>query len=163
MGPIGKVAAAENGSFLVGYHGYGEFETCRYQANGIIADRWASHGYYVVRDGDIRIVELGNDGRVTRIQSGGTVVRGALLDGYYTSRPCLTAEGLLLFFRHGLVYAIRDLSISERLPVCEQNDRVFSTGMQVGSACVYVCFTLPQTPPPLQGIGFESYLVRVDF
>lgn len=166
MGPIQEVAALENAEFLIGYQGYGAFETRRYRADGTVADQWNSHGHHVVRDGDIRVIELRNDSgvmHVTRLKPGGTVVRGDPLDGYYTSRPCVSTDGLLLFFRHGLVYAVRDLSVSERLPVFDHNENVFATEMQIGPGCVYVGFTLHHPPPnSSKRLESESYLVRVD-
>lgn len=166
MGPIDQVAALEGGEFLVGYQGYGAFETHRYGADGTLADLWRSQGHYVVRDQDIRVVELRNDGgamHLTRLAPGRTVARGARLNGYYTSRPCTSADGLLLFFRHGFVYAARDLSIAERLPVFDRNGNVFATEMELGPGCVYVGFTLHHPPRgPSRGLEFESYLVRVD-
>lgn len=166
MGPIQQVAALEGGGFLVGYQGYGAFETYRYRPDGTVGDQWRSHGHYVVRNGDIRVVELRNDGDamdLTRLKPGGIVARGARLDGYYTSTPCVATDGLLLFFRHGLVYAVRDLSIAERLRVFDRDEDVFPTEMQMGPGCVYGGLTLHLPRGPSRELEFESYLVRVDW
>jgi hypothetical protein len=167
MGPIQEVAALDGGEFLAGYEGYGAFSTYRYGADGTIVDRWRSHGHYVVRDEDIRVVELRGDGgamHLTRLKPNGTIARGARLDGYYTSRPCTSPDGLLLFFRRGLVYAVRNLSIAERLPVFDRDENVFATEMEIGPGCVYVGFTVHHPPrDPSRRLEFESYLVRVDW
>jgi len=166
IGPIHVVGALEDGEFLVGYQGYGGFETYRYGRDGRIGDRWSSHGHYVVRDDDIRVVELRNDsGRmhVARLKPAGEVVRGTHLEGYYTSEPCVSSDDQLLFFRRGLIHAVRDLSTSEQLEVFDRDDSVFATPMRLGDGCVYVGFTQHRWPRGRNGpFESDSYLIRVD-
>jgi hypothetical protein len=50
----------------------------------------------------------------------GTVVRGDLLEGYYTSRPYLHSDGTIYFARDGLMIAVRDLLIDERIVIARE-------------------------------------------
>ncbi|MCP3916129.1 MAG: hypothetical protein GY711_11285, partial [bacterium] len=122
VGPITEVAPFGDGEFLVGYQGYGAFETLRYGRDGRVLDRWPSHGLYVVIGNDVRVIEMENvlpsKMRLVRLAPGGTVIKGAWLDGYATSRPYLRADGTLLFVRNGELLAARDLSIDGRLHLC---------------------------------------------
>jgi hypothetical protein len=117
-GPISQVAPLGEGAFLVGYQGYDAFETLHYDRGGLVLDRWSSHGYYVVDDG-VRVIELENvqpsKMHLVRLLPGGAVTKGEWLDGYYTSRPLLGADGTVYFFRTGAVLGASDLWIDERL------------------------------------------------
>lgn len=50
---------------------------------------WPSHGYYVVRGDDVRVIEMENQlpskMHLVRLQNDGAVLKRAWLDGYYTS------------------------------------------------------------------------------
>ena len=157
-GPISKVAAVGGGAFLVGYQGYGAFETLRYDRDGRVAERWASHGHYLVGDG-VRVVELENrlpsTMHLARLLPGGAVTRGDWLDGYYTSRPLLGADGTAYFFRKGVVLAARDLAVAERLPLTAADDGLFSTAIAGGEHGFYLAYT-----QRAQSAG--ASLVRVD-
>jgi hypothetical protein len=50
QGPIQEVAPLGKGAFLVGFQGYGAFETLRYEREGQMQLRWPTHGYYAVTD-----------------------------------------------------------------------------------------------------------------
>ena len=79
-GPIQKVAGLGNGEFLVGYQGYGAFETLHYGRHGEILNSWRTHGYYVVYAGEIRVIELRNDSEtmeLVRLGPRGQFFRGA--------------------------------------------------------------------------------------
>ncbi len=157
-GPISKVAALGGGAFLVGYQGYGAFETLRYERDGRVHTRWASHGYYVVEGDDVRVIEMENvlpsKMRLVRLLAEGAVEKGARLKGYYTSEPYLQADGTLLFFRAGELLAARNLSIDDRLVLGSADASSFATPIVGGDGSVYFVFT------PAGGEG--SRLVRVE-
>jgi hypothetical protein len=157
-GPISEVAPLGGGGFLVGYQGYGAFETLRYDRDGHVPERWASHGHYVVGD-SVRVIELENTlpskMHLARLLPGGAVTRGDWLDGYYTSRPLLGADGTAYFFRNGAVLAARDLRIEERLALTAPDDRLFSTGVGGGERSYYLAY--------VQATGRAgATLVRID-
>lgn len=156
-GPISEVAPVGDGAFLVGYQGYGAFETLRYERDGCVSDRWASHGHYLVGD-CVRVIELENrlpsKMHLARLLPGGTVTKGEWLDGYYTSRPLLVADGTAYFFRKGAVLAARDLSLDERIMLTAPDDGLFSTAIAGGERCFYLAYTAT-------GRG-EASLVRLD-
>lgn len=144
-GPVSEVATLGGGEFLVGYQGYGAFETLRYDRDGGVPERWASHGHYLISDG-LRVIELENilpsKMHLTRLLPGGTVRKGDRFDGYYTSRPLLSADGTAYFFRNGDVLAARDLTIEERLSLTAANDDPFSSAAVGDDRRLYVAYTL---------------------
>jgi hypothetical protein len=88
------------------YQGYGIFETHRHAPDGRVRHRWPTSGHFVVRGSDIRVVELQNDSRamhVVRLEHEARVTRGDRLPGYHTSQPSIASDGLLRFFRGGVV------------------------------------------------------------
>jgi hypothetical protein len=143
-GPISQVAPIGGGAFLVGYQGYGAFETLWYDRDGSVPERWPSHGYYLVGD-NVRVIELENTlpskMHLGRLLLGGKVTRGDWLDGFYTSRPFLEVDGTAYFFRKGAVLAARDLSITERLVVTAPDDGVFSTAIVGGGQALFFAHT----------------------
>ena len=158
-GPIHEFAPLDGGAFLVGFQGYGTFETLRYERDGRVQSRWASHGYYVLRNDEVRVIEMENTipskMHLVRLLPHGSVAKGAWLDGYYTSRPFQRDDGTLCFFRKGELLAARDLSIDNRIMLCAPDDMTYSTkivGDEQG-----VCFAYVQSGK----IG--ACLVRVDF
>ncbi len=167
-GPIQEVAGLGGGQFLVGYQGYGEFETLRYGVRGEILDAWPSHGYYVAHGGDLRVIELRNDSgamHLVRLGPRGQVFQGALLDGYYTSRPCVRGDGTIFFSRYGRMFAARHLSIVERLTMFSGDASWFATPVLEGNDCLYVGLTRNRHDWARSSMGrllFESHLVRVD-
>jgi hypothetical protein len=148
------------GAFLVGYQGYGAFETLRYEHDGRTRTRWATHGRYVVTSSDVRVIEMENvhpsKMHLARLIPGGEVIRGAWLDGYYTSLPCVRADGTVLFFRDGALQAARDLQVDDRLELCDSRDRILSTPIVASDQSVY--FALGSAPSS----GESARLVRVD-
>jgi hypothetical protein len=134
-GPISETAALGDGAFLVGYQGYGAFETLRYDRDGRVETHWASHGRYVIVGNDVRVMEMTNAPRpmnLARLLPDGSVARGDCLEGYHSSWPCLRADGTVLFFRNGALFAARDLAIAERLGLCAPNDGIVSTAIAAG-------------------------------
>ena len=157
-GPISKVAPLGGGAFLVGYQGYGAFETLRYDRCGRVSERWPSHGHYVVDD-CVRVIELENSlpskMRLASLNPGGDVTRGDWLDGYYTSRPLLNPDGTAYFFRKGAVLAARGLMIGERLALAAPDDALFSTKIVGGERGFYLAYARA-------GERLGGSLVRID-
>jgi hypothetical protein len=160
QGPIHATASLGGGAFLVGYQGYGAFETLRYERDGRTRTRWATHGHYVVASNDVRVIEMENvfpsKMHLARRTLGGEVIRGAWLDGYSTSLPCVHADGTVLFFRDGALQAARDLQIDDKLELCDSRDRIPSTQIVAGDQSAY--FALGSAPSS----GDSARLVRVD-
>jgi hypothetical protein len=144
QGPISETAALGRGAFLVGYQGYGAFETLLYERDGDMQTRWASHGHYLVSETDVRVIEMENvlpsKMHLARLLPGGVVVRGARLDGYYTAKPSLRADNTALFFRNGALLAARDLVIDERLELGAADDGLLATPIVTGDRNAYFAF-----------------------
>jgi hypothetical protein len=82
------------------------------------------------------------------------VTKGEWLDGYYTSRPLLGADGTAYFFRKGAVVAARDLSVDERLVLTAPHDDLFSTAIAGGQQGFYLAYS--------QAGSAGASLVRID-
>jgi hypothetical protein len=145
MGPLSEAATLGNGAFLVGYQGYGAFETLRYERDGRGSMRWASHGHYLVTGDDIRVIELENvlpsKMHIARLLPDGSVVRGAWLEGYYTSRPHLRSDGTILFCRAGALVMARDLAIERRLAIASADEDLLSTRIVGDDESAYFALT----------------------
>ena len=94
------------GRFLIGAQGYGAFETYLYDAVNGLECKWATHGYWVVREnGEVRLVEMENvlpsRMHISILEAGGRFRRGPHLEGYYTTYPFITSVGELVFARNG--------------------------------------------------------------
>ena len=156
-GPISKVAALGEGAFLVGYQGYGAFETLQYDRDGCVPERWSSHGYYVI-DESVRVIELENTipskMHLARLLPGGTVKKGDWLDGYYTSEPLLGSDGIVYFFRNGVVRAARGLVIVEQLALTAPDNMLVSTEVVGGERGFYLAYARIG--------GRDGSLVRID-
>jgi outer membrane protein assembly factor BamB len=141
-GPMRSTAALGGGAFLVGYQGYGAFETQHYDRDGRVRTRWASQGHYVIAGDDIRVIELSNANpyamHLARLLQDGSVVRGQRLGGYHTSPPSLRPDGTALFFREGALLAARDLVIDDRLDLCALDARTFFTPIAAGGESAYL-------------------------
>jgi hypothetical protein len=159
LGPIHEKVGCGDGGFLVGYQGYDAFETLHYSPGGDVAMQWPSHGYYVVRQDDVRVIEMENclpsRMHLVRLRKDGSIEKGAWLDGSYTSRPHVRADGTLLFFRNSAMLLAKDLSIDDRLSIAETDDTVHSTPLVGNDVCVYFAYRQISQ-------GTDSILVRVD-
>jgi hypothetical protein len=92
-------------SWLLGQQGYGAFEIREVAQDGSELKRWPSDGYVaLLPTGAIHVIELENvlpsRTHATALLPGGDVRRGAHLPEFYTSRPALTADGELVFWRN---------------------------------------------------------------
>ena len=103
-GPWSQVTSIGNDWFL-GQQGYGAFELGRVFEDGTVVDKWPVDGYVTsLPSGAIHVIELENmlpsQMHASALMQGGVVNRGPHLDGYYTSRPALTVDGDLIFWRN---------------------------------------------------------------
>jgi hypothetical protein len=159
-GPIHSTAALGSGAFLVGYQGYGTFETQHYEPDGQVRTRWASQGHYVIAGGDIRVIELSNANpsamHLARLLRDGSVVRGQWLDGYHTSPPSQSPDGIALFFRAGALLAARDLAIDDRLELCPCDAQTWSTPIASNGGSAYLALSERRSDSQLRR------LVRID-
>ncbi len=111
--PTHTLAIAGMGRFFQGLQGYGAFETRLLGPDGIILQRWESHGYPVI-DGseNVRSVEMENSlpsrMRFVTLQDDGGVGNGPLLEGYYTTYPVISHRGVVAFWRNGELVLISD-------------------------------------------------------
>jgi len=110
LAPWSYVTAVGDSWFL-GQQGYGAFELRRIARDGSILDRWDSDGYVTaLPSGAIHVIELENilpsRTHASALLPGGIIRRGAHLDEFYTSRPALTADEELVFWRNGEVQVI---------------------------------------------------------
>lgn len=159
-GPIDEITPLGNGVFLVGYQGYGAFETLQYGASGCIEDRWSSHGYCVPEGDGIRVIEMENvlpsRSHLARLGQEGHIEKGDLLPGYYTSRPHRHPSGTLIFLRHGAAHVASGLRIIKSLRLPGGNESFYSPVVGAGKAafCAYSSVGA--------GHSRETSLVRVD-
>jgi hypothetical protein len=116
--------------WFLGQQGYGAFELRRVLEDGTVADTWPVDGYVTsLPSGAIHVIELENvmpsEMHATALMRDGVVNRGPHLDGYHTSRPALTADGELIFWRNDelqvLDARLRRRSIA-RVPAHEDTD-----------------------------------------
>jgi len=112
--PTHTLAIAGPGRFYQGLQGYGAFETRLLGPDGAVLQRWESHGYLVIDEGGrVRSVEMENvvpsRMRFVTLRDDGGVDRGPLLDGYYTTYPAISREGVVVFWRDGELILIGDL------------------------------------------------------
>jgi hypothetical protein len=102
--PWSQVTSIGDDWFL-GQQGYGAFELGRVLEDGTVVDKWPVDGYVTsLPSGAIHVIELENmlpsEMHASALMKGGVVNRGPHLDGYHTSRPALTADGELIFWRN---------------------------------------------------------------
>ena len=160
-GPLHNVGALGDGAFLVGYQGYGAFETLRYERNGFVQASWASQGHYVISGRDIRVIEVDNTipsrSHIARLAKGGTVRKGAWLVDPQPSAPFLSEDGWLFFICNEELLAARNLSIHKRLVLWPPDISLFPTEIVGNATSIYLAFS-QHSPNP-----FVARLVRVDF
>lgn len=102
--PWSQVTSIGDDWFL-GQQGYGAFELRRLLEDGTVVDKWPVDGYVAsLPSGAIHVIELENvlpsEMHASALLEGGVVSRGPHLDGYRTTRPALTADGELIFWRN---------------------------------------------------------------
>jgi hypothetical protein len=123
-GPVRQAVPYASGTFLVGYEGFGECETVRYDAVGGEVFRWPSHGRYVVDNADIRVIETCNDrslARIVRLLPDGQVIKGDLVERHGAPLPCVCHDGRLYFALDGRLIAARDLLIDKWIELCPRS------------------------------------------
>jgi hypothetical protein len=109
--PSGSKTILAADQFLLGSQGYGAFETCLYDWDGTVRQRWPSHGYIVLTEtGQIRLVEMENvlpsKMHFSILDLDGSVIQGPHLDDYYTTYPVLTRDNTTAFWRSGSLILI---------------------------------------------------------
>jgi hypothetical protein len=169
QGPIDQVASRSPGEFLVGYMGYGAFQTVLYDRGGNRLHRWDSQGHYVISGDDVRVIEMENRGvsrsRLARLNDDGSVIRGDLLEGYSTSEPYLHDDGTIYFARDGMLVAARDLLIDDRIVIRKRSeDGVFHTRVLAGHGGLFSTYSTnvhSASTSTSGSIGHISGLVRV--
>ena len=127
--PWSQVTSIGDDWFL-GQQGYGAFELGRVLEDGTVVDKWPVDGYVTsLPSGAIHVIELENmlpsQMHASALMKGGVVNRGPHLDGYYTSRPALTTDGELIFWRNDelqvLDAGLRRQKLAQ-VPSQEEND-----------------------------------------
>lgn len=127
-------------SWFLGAQGYGAFELHRLAEDGSRLDNWPTDGYVVaLASGDVHVIEMENIEpsrmHAVALRPGGSVKRGAHLDGYYTSKPALTVDGEMVFWRNEKLQVV-DVELNrrtlERVP-SEDPDGDAPSRMHLGS------------------------------
>jgi len=97
-------------AWFLGLQGYGAFEVRKLSENGSLLDTWPSDGFLApLPSGVLHVIELDNAHQsrcASALLPGGIVRRGPQLSGYYTSRPVMTANGDVIFWRADELHAV---------------------------------------------------------
>jgi hypothetical protein len=113
--PEASLAVAGPGEFFVGSQGYGAFDLYLYGRDGTVRQHWDRHAEVVLTEqGEVRGVEMENV-EPSRMHFSvflpdGTVRQGPHLDGYYTTYPVVSKQGVTAFCREGELQTV-DLSL----------------------------------------------------
>jgi hypothetical protein len=137
LAPWSYVTAVGDTWFL-GQQGYGVFALRRFANDGSILDRWDSDGYVTaLPSGPIHVIELENmlpsRTHASALLPGGIIKRGAHLEGFYTSRPALTADEELVFWRSGELLAIDRQLRARILAQVPSGELDYPSGMYLGA------------------------------
>lgn len=144
--PWSHATSIGEGWFL-GQQGYGAFEVSRVIEDGTVVDKWPVDGYVTrLPSGAIHVIELENilpsRMHASALLDGRVVKRGPHLDGYRTSRPALTVDGELIFWRNDELQVV-DAELRrrtlDRAPA--QDEAEFPSDMHLGRAGM-LAFTL---------------------
>ncbi|HEY7156952.1 MAG TPA: hypothetical protein VH575_23490 [Gemmataceae bacterium] len=116
--PEASVARLGPGGFLLGVQGYGAFDLDYYGWDGVVRQHWPRHAEVVVTEqGEVRGVEMENISpsrmHFSVFEPDGTIRQGPHLEGYYTTYPVLSREGVAAFWRDGKLRTV-DASLEER-------------------------------------------------
>lgn len=131
-GPSHHKAIVGPGEFLIGFAGYGELSTARYDTTGAETTRWPTHAQMLVdTTGAISGPEsenvLPSRSHFVRFDPEGAVQRGPALSAYYTTYPALDGNGTAVFWRDGALRAVdSDLNMRE-LVVTEQAEHAVTS------------------------------------
>lgn len=135
------------GDWFLGQQGYGACELRRVNEDGTVVDKWPIDGYVAsLPSGAIHVIELESvlpsGMHASALMKNGVVNRGPPLDGYDTSRPAVTLDGELIFWRNDELQVIdaqlRRRSL-DRVPSREETD--FPSDMHLDEAGT-LAFTL---------------------
>jgi hypothetical protein len=122
-------------SWLLGQQGYGAFEIREVAHDGSELERWPSDGYVaLLPTSAIHVIELENvlpsRTHASALLPGGVVRRGAHLPEFYTSRPALTADGELVFWRNGKLQVV-DSELRQRTLAPAPSGEIFPSRMHL--------------------------------
>jgi hypothetical protein len=144
--PWSHVTSIGNNWFL-GQQGYGAYKLQRRLEDGTVVDTWPVDGYVSsLLSGSIHVIEMENmlpsETHASALMKGGVVKRGPHLDEYYTSRPALTADGELIFWRNDELQVV-DAELRRRTlaRVPSQEGSYFPSDMHLDAAGT-LAFTL---------------------
>jgi hypothetical protein len=166
-GPIYSCEPLGAGAFLVGYMGYGAFETVLIDGHGQERNRWNSHGHYVIWGDDVRVIEMGNTNtlhRLARLMPDGTVIRGDLVAIGLQSAPYVQADGTIYFASHGSMIEAHDLMIVGSSAIGGPRDDVFHTRVVGGPKVLFATYSanrLGKAGSMSDSNGHVSGLVRI--
>lgn len=108
--PYQSVCLAADGRWLIGYQGYGAFETKLYDTDGTVVGHWPSVGEAVVSaDRRLLLVEMDNGKsklHYTELLPDNQIKRGPSIPGYYIISPAIDEFGTMVFFRDSRLYLI---------------------------------------------------------
>jgi hypothetical protein len=127
-------------NWFLGQQGYGAFKLQRRLEDGTVADSWPVDGYVTsLPSGAIHVIEMENilpsESHASALMKGGSVNRGPHLDEFYTSRPALTADGELIFWRNDELQVVdAELRLRTLAPVPSQEGSSFPSDMHLDAA-----------------------------
>lgn len=110
-GPSHHKAIVGPGEFLIGFSGYGDFWTGRYDETGAVTLQWPTHAQMLIdTHGAISGPEseniLPSRSYFVRCGADGDVEHGPALSAYYTTYPALDSYGTAVFWRDGALRAV---------------------------------------------------------
>ena len=102
--PFESIAGLPGGRFLIGYQGYGAFESELYSSDGEIIDSWESAGKLIVTPNEqlfsIEMANLSNAAlHHVELKSGGKIEKGIRIPGYYIVYPAIDEFSNIVFWR----------------------------------------------------------------
>lgn len=134
--PIEHAVSLPDGRFLVSGQGYGEFQSVLYSEQGQLLDRWATSGYAVTTtDNEVRLLEMQNvipsKSAFVALRAGGAVQRGPTQNGYYSSYPAVLGANVVVFWRHGHLFAVDQDMHQHSLMTIGDNAKAFASPLSV--------------------------------
>lgn len=126
--PFESICGLNDGTFLIGYQGYGAFDTNLYNKDGEIVERWKSVGTTIVNSKDeIFAIEMDNhsDSKLhfVELKSGNKVKKGGVIPGCSIIYPVLDDSGNVAFWRNNELTIIDNKGYLHKLFALEPTDR----------------------------------------
>jgi hypothetical protein len=103
--PFESISCYDVDKYLIGYQGYGAFETKLVDSSGNLLNKWESVGKSIVSaNKEISVIEMDNSSASklyhTKLRNNGEVIKGLKIEGYYMMYPILDNNGNMVFFRN---------------------------------------------------------------